>query len=72
MIAFVEMDRPSLNTIVTWVEWETILLIFGMMIIVAIFCETGFFDLISVRIFYYAGNRIWFVLFLSLFLTWKF
>ena len=59
LISFIDMERPSMNTIVTWVEWETILLIFGMMIIVAIFCETGFFDLISVRIFYYAGSRVW-------------
>jgi hypothetical protein len=59
LIALVDMERPSLKTIVTWVEWETLLLMFGMMIIVAIFCETGFFDLISVRIFHYSGNRIW-------------
>lgn len=59
LLALVDMERPSLKTIVTWVEWETILLMFGMMIIVAIFCETGFFDLISVRIFHYSGNRIW-------------
>ena len=55
-------ERPTLETVVTWVEWETILLITGMMVIVAIFCETGFFDLIAVRLFHYSGTRIWFMI----------
>jgi len=29
-----------------------------MMLIVALFCETGFFDLIAVRLFHYAGTRL--------------
>jgi Na+/H+ antiporter NhaD/arsenite permease-like protein len=59
VISVVEMNRPTLTTIVSWVEWETLMLMFGMMIIVAIFCETGFFDLVAVQIFRYVGNRIW-------------
>ena len=59
VISVVETNRPTLITIVSWVEWETLLLLFGMMIIVAIFCETGFFDLVAVQIFRYVGNRIW-------------
>ena len=59
LIGIVESERPSLETVVTWIEWETILLISGMMIIVAVFCETGLFDLIAVRLFHYAGTRIW-------------
>jgi hypothetical protein len=73
MISLVDTERPSLNTIATWVEWETILLMFGMMIIVALFCETGFFDLIAVRIFHHSGSRIWIMIsslcFLAAFLS---
>ncbi|CAF0901256.1 unnamed protein product, partial [Brachionus calyciflorus] len=59
LISIIETEKPSLELIVTWVEWETILLLFGMMIIVAVFCETGLFDLIAVRLFHYAGTRVW-------------
>ncbi|RNA08244.1 hypothetical protein BpHYR1_030087 [Brachionus plicatilis] len=59
LISFIENEKPTLELIVSWIEWETILLLFGMMIIVAVFCETGLFDLIAVRIFHFAGTRIW-------------
>ena len=59
VLSVVNMNRPTLITIVSWIEWETLLLLTGMMIIVAIFCETGFFDLVAVKIFRYVGNRIW-------------
>ena len=59
MIALVTTEKPSLEEVVTWIEWETLLLISGMMIIVAVFCETGLFDLIAVRLFHYCGDRIW-------------
>ena len=62
LICLVDPERPSLETVVTWVEWETILLISGMMVIVAIFCDTGLFDLIAVRLFHYSGTRIWFMI----------
>lgn len=32
---------------------------FGMMVIVGVFCETGLFDLLAFRIFHYSGSRIW-------------
>lgn len=59
LISFIDNEKPTIELIVSWVEWETILLLFGMMIIVAVFCETGLFDLIAVRIFHFAGTRIW-------------
>ncbi len=62
LIGLVESERPSLGTVVTWVEWETILLVSGMMVIVAIFCDTGLFDLFAVRLFHYSGTRIWFMI----------
>jgi Na+/H+ antiporter NhaD/arsenite permease-like protein len=29
---------------VSWIDYETLTLLLGMMILVAVFCETGFFD----------------------------
>ena len=51
--------RPSLEEIVTWVDVETLVLLFGMMVIVSVMSETGsylyllkgqFFSSFSVRI----------------------
>ncbi len=30
-----------------------------MMVMVAVFCETGLFDLIAVRLFHHTGTRTW-------------
>lgn len=59
IMSMIELEKPTVERILTWIEWETILLMFGMMIIVGIFCETGLFDLIAFRIFHYSGSRIW-------------
>ena len=59
LIALINNERPGLEEVISWIEWETILLMFGMMVIVAVFFETGFFDLIAVRIFHYSANQLW-------------
>ena len=33
-----------------WLDYETLVLLFGMMIIVAIFVETGVFDWIALKV----------------------
>ncbi|KAK7877606.1 hypothetical protein WMY93_031691 [Mugilogobius chulae] len=43
-------QRPSLVTVVEWIDYETLALLFGMMILVAIFSETGFFDYCAVKV----------------------
>jgi hypothetical protein len=43
-------NRPSLEKVVSWLDVETLCLLFGMMVLVAILCETGFFDYISVLV----------------------
>uniref|UniRef100_A0A2K5YTW7 OCA2 melanosomal transmembrane protein n=1 Tax=Mandrillus leucophaeus TaxID=9568 RepID=A0A2K5YTW7_MANLE len=43
-------DRPSLTHVVEWIDFETLALLFGMMILVAIFSETGFFDYCAVKL----------------------
>lgn len=41
-------SRPSMVTIMSWIDVETLLLLFGMMILVAILSETGVFDYLAV------------------------
>lgn len=44
-------DRPTMGDIILWIDYETLLLIFSMMVLVAILMETGVFDAIAVKIF---------------------
>jgi P protein len=41
-------DRPTFEEIIEWIDVETILLLFSMMILVAILTETGIFDHLAV------------------------
>ncbi|XP_069748005.1 P protein isoform X2 [Narcine bancroftii] len=52
-------DRPSMVTVVEWIDYETLTLLFGMMILVAIFSETGFFDYCAVKAYQLSRGRIW-------------
>lgn len=44
-------DRPTMDEMIIWIDHETLLLIFSMMIIVAILIDTGIFDYIAVYTF---------------------
>ncbi|XP_018494348.2 P protein [Galendromus occidentalis] len=52
-------DRPDLKKVVSWLDVETLCLLFGMMVIVAILCETGFFDYMAVLAFRVARGNVW-------------
>uniref|UniRef100_A0A4W3JIX2 OCA2 melanosomal transmembrane protein n=1 Tax=Callorhinchus milii TaxID=7868 RepID=A0A4W3JIX2_CALMI len=52
-------ERPSLVTVVEWIDYETLALLFGMMILVAIFSDTGFFDYCAVKAYQLSRGRIW-------------
>uniref|UniRef100_A0A3Q0RQH8 Oculocutaneous albinism II n=1 Tax=Amphilophus citrinellus TaxID=61819 RepID=A0A3Q0RQH8_AMPCI len=52
-------DRPSLVTVVEWIDYETLALLFGMMMLVAIFSETGFFDYCAVKAYHLSRGRVW-------------
>lgn len=51
-------ERPTMPEIMSWIDVETLLLLFGMMILVAILSETGIFDYFAV----YAFKVCWFYL----------
>lgn len=44
-------ERPNLEEIVSWIDMDTLMLLFGMMILVAITSETGCFDYMAVFVF---------------------
>uniref|UniRef100_A0A1S4H1G3 CitMHS domain-containing protein n=2 Tax=Anopheles gambiae TaxID=7165 RepID=A0A1S4H1G3_ANOGA len=52
-------DRPTMEDIIGWIDVETILLLFSMMILVAILAETGIFDYLSVYIYKITNGKIW-------------
>uniref|UniRef100_A0A8C6PN56 OCA2 melanosomal transmembrane protein n=1 Tax=Nothobranchius furzeri TaxID=105023 RepID=A0A8C6PN56_NOTFU len=52
-------QRPSLVTVVEWIDYETLALLFGMMVLVAIFSETGFFDYCAVKAYQLSRGRVW-------------
>lgn len=41
-------DRPMMSDIITWIDFEALLLIFSMMVLVAILSDTGFFEYIAI------------------------
>ncbi|CAG9794538.1 unnamed protein product [Diatraea saccharalis] len=51
--------RPSLPELISWLDVETLLLLFSMMILVAILAETGVFDYLAVVAFEVTGGRTW-------------
>ncbi|XP_045251102.2 P protein isoform X17 [Macaca fascicularis] len=57
--ALIIFERPSLTHVVEWIDFETLALLFGMMILVAIFSETGFFDYCAVKAYRLSRGRVW-------------
>ncbi|XP_062613965.1 P protein-like isoform X1 [Saccostrea cucullata] len=51
--------RPDLAAIIAWIDMETLMLLFGMMVIVSIFSETGFFDSCALQAYKLAKGQVW-------------
>lgn len=59
-------ERPTTTELISWIDVETLLLLFSMMLIVAILAETGIFDYLAVyaykvSFFLIQFNRLFFV-----------
>ncbi len=52
-------ERPSLQDIISWVDVETLTLLFSMMLIVSVLAETGAFDFAGYWAFRATGGRPW-------------
>ncbi|XP_039244766.1 P protein [Pipra filicauda] len=52
-------ERPSMVKVVEWIDYDTLALLFGMMVLVAIFSETGFFDYCAVKAYRFSRGKVW-------------
>lgn len=52
-------ERPSLPEVISWLDVETLLLLFSMMLLVAIMAETGMFDFLAVFTFEVTKGKLW-------------
>ncbi|KAK3099314.1 hypothetical protein FSP39_002532 [Pinctada imbricata] len=52
-------ERPTIHTIISWIDIETLMLLFGMMVLVSIFSETGFFDSFALQAYKLAKGQVW-------------
>ncbi|XP_045457803.1 P protein-like [Melitaea cinxia] len=62
-------ERPTLMELITWLDVETLLLLFSMMILVAIMAETGIFDFLAVFTFQVTKGKLWPLIFLLCIVT---
>lgn len=52
-------EKPTMGELMGWIDVETLLLLFGMMILVAILSETGIFDFLAVYAYKITGGQVW-------------
>ncbi|XP_063987100.1 P protein-like [Diachasmimorpha longicaudata] len=52
-------ERPTMTDFVSWIDIDTILLLFSMMLIVAVVAETGLFDYLAVYAYKITEGKIW-------------
>lgn len=57
-LALVE-ERPSFHEVISWIDYDTIGLLFGMMILVGIFSTTGFFEWSAIKAYKMSGGDVW-------------
>ncbi|KAM7355571.1 P protein-like [Cochliomyia hominivorax] len=62
-------DRPSTVTILKWLDVETLMLLFGMMILVSIFSESGIFDYLAVLAYELARGELFYLIYILCFFT---
>nr|AOW69295.1 pink-eyed dilution-like protein [Salpingoeca infusionum] len=51
--------QPSLETIVGWIDYETVMLLFGMMVIVGVLSDTGVFEWSAVQAYRLSKGNTW-------------
>ena len=52
-------DIPGIGAIMTYVDWDTIGLLFGMMVMVGILSHTGVFEWCAIQAYRYSGGSVW-------------
>ncbi|XP_037810451.1 P protein-like [Lucilia sericata] len=61
--------RPSTEIILKWLDVETLMLLFGMMILVAILSESGIFDYLAVLAYELARGELFYLIYVLCFFT---
>lgn len=51
--------RPTFFGVISWIDFETVGLLFGMMIMVGIFSNTGFFEFSAVKAYKLSRGNLW-------------
>ncbi|XP_028167088.1 P protein-like [Ostrinia furnacalis] len=62
-------ERPTLPEVISWLDEETLVLLFSMMILVAIMAETGIFDFLAVYAFEITKGKLWPLIYLLCIVT---
>ncbi|XP_039303573.1 P protein [Solenopsis invicta] len=52
-------ERPTMNELISWIDTDTLLLLFSMMVLVAIIAETGVFDWLAVYAYKITAGKLW-------------
>ncbi|XP_015586943.1 P protein [Cephus cinctus] len=52
-------ERPTMGELISWIDVDTLLLLFSMMMLVAIIAETGIFDYLAVYAYKITGGKVW-------------
>nr|XP_012134755.1 PREDICTED: P protein-like [Megachile rotundata] len=52
-------QRPSMDELISWIDFDTLMLLFSMMILVAVVAETGIFDWLAVYAYKITGGKLW-------------
>ncbi len=52
-------ERPSFLEIMTWIDYNTLSLLFAMMLIVGLLTDTGFFEYAAVKAYKIAKGDFW-------------
>eukprot|EP01101_Sappina_pedata_P007000 TRINITY_DN3607_c0_g2_i1.p1 TRINITY_DN3607_c0_g2~~TRINITY_DN3607_c0_g2_i1.p1 ORF type:complete len:689 (+),score=248.88 TRINITY_DN3607_c0_g2_i1:119-2185(+) len=58
--------RPTFVEVVSWIDFDTIGLLFGMMVMVGILADTGFFEWCAIKAYRLSGGNIWYLMLLLL------
>ncbi|XP_011686106.1 PREDICTED: P protein [Wasmannia auropunctata] len=52
-------ERPSMDELISWIDMDTLILLFSMMVLVAIIAETGVFDWLAVYAYKITAGKLW-------------
>ncbi len=52
-------QRPGFMEVIMWIDYNTLTLLFSMMVIVGLLADTGFFEYAAIKAYKIANGRPW-------------